>query len=297
MSGLGTSVYEVITARILEKLEQGTVPWHKPWAGGGCPQNLVSGKEYRGVNVFLLASQGFTSPYWVTFKQAKQLGGSVRKGERSMPCIFWKFLARDTENPDTGETETKKIPLVRFYNVFSVEQCDGLNHKRLEAKTEEPEPFNPIEAAEAILASYPDAPSISHDGRGSAYYRPTNDSIHTPTPETFDSEEHFYATLFHEMAHSTGHESRLSRPGITNRIRHGSHEYSLEELCAEMGAAFLLAEAGIDTDGLVDNSASYIQSWLKALRNDKKLVVFAGAQAQRAVDHILDRSRECEAAA
>ncbi len=157
-------------------------------------------------------------------------------------------------------------------------------------------PFNPIESAEAIVSGYPEPPSIDHDGQASAFYRPATDSIHTPTPETFDSKEHFYATLFHEMAHSTGHESRLSRPGITNRIRHGSHEYSLEELCAEMGAAFLLAEAGIDAEGLMDNSAAYVASWLKALRNDKKLVVFAGAQAQKAVDHILDRSSECEAA-
>jgi antirestriction protein ArdC len=289
---MAKSVYEIVTERILEKLEHGTVPWHKPWAGGGCPQNLVSGKEYRGVNIWLLGSQDFTSPYWVTFKQAKQLGGTVRKGERSTPCIFWKFLARDTENPETGETKTKQIPLIRYYSVFNVEQCDGISHKRLEAQAEEPAPFNPIEAAEAIVASYPDAPSISQDGRASAYYRPATDSIHMPIRETFDSEAHFYATLFHEMTHSTGHESRLSRPGVSNPIRYGSHEYSQEELVAEMGAAFLLAEAGIDNDSLTDNSASYIASWLKALKDDPKLVVLAGAQAQKAVDHITGREFE-----
>ncbi len=117
-----------------------------------------------------------------------------------------------------------------------------------------------------------------------------------PERETFDSEEHYYGTLFHEMAHSTGHDSRLSRPGVANPIRPASHDYSQEELVAEMGAAFLLAEAGIEAEGLVDNSAAYVASWLKALRNDKKLVVFAGAQAQKAVDHILSRSSGCEAA-
>ena len=295
---MAKSVYEIITERILEKLEAGTVPWHKPWAGGGCPQNLVSGREYRGVNIFLLGCQGFTSPYWLTFKQAKQLGGSVRKGERGTPCILWKWIERASEDPETGETETQKIPLVRYFSVFNaVEQCDGISHARLEAQAEEPAPFNPIEAADAIVSGYPKPPAIAHDGRGSAFYRPATDSIHMPERETFDSEEHFYATLFHEMAHSTGHESRLSRPGITNRIRHGSHEYSLEELCAEMGSGFLLAEAGIDAEGLMENSAAYIESWLKALKNDSKLVVFAGAQAQKAVDHILDRSSECEAAA
>jgi len=291
---LAKSVYEIVTERILEKLEAGTVPWHKPWAGGGCPQNLVSGKEYRGVNIFLLGSQGFTSPFWVTFKQAKQLGGSVRKGEHGTPCIFWKFLARDTENPVTGETETKQIPLIRYYSVFNVEQCDSISHRRLEVEHDEPKPFNPIEAAEAIVSGYPEPPTIAHDGRGSAYYRPATDSIHMPKQETFDSEEHYYATLFHEMGHSTGSESRLARPGVTNPIRYGSHRYSQEELCAEMSSAFLLAEAGIDSGSLMNNSASYVASWVKALRDDKKLVVLAAAQAQRAADHILDRSFEAK---
>jgi len=290
---MAKSVYEIVTERILEKLEEGTVPWHKPWAGGGCPKNLVSGKAYRGVNVLLLGSQDFTSPYWVTFKQAKQLGGCVRKGEKGTPCIFWKFLNRDTEDAVTGETESLKIPLVRYYSVFNaVEQCDGISHPRLEAQAEEPTPFNPIEAAEAIVASYPDAPSIAQDGRASAYYRPSTDSIHTPKRETFDSEAHYYATLFHEMTHSSGHEFRLGRPGVMNPTRYGSHEYSQEELVAEMGAAFLLAEAGIDSDSLTDNSAAYVASWLKALKNDPKLVVLAGAQAQKAVDHITGREFE-----
>ena len=289
---MAKSVYEIVTERILEKLEQGTVPWHKPWAGGGCPQNLVSGKEYRGVNIFLLGSQGFTSPFWVTFKQAKQLGGSVRKGEHGTPCIFWKFLARDTENPVTGEAETQKIPLIRYYSVFNAEQCDNISHARLEAEQDEPAPFNPIEAAEAIVSGYPEPPTIAHDGRGSAYYRPTTDSIHMPEPEAFDSEAHFYSTLCHELVHSSGHESRLARPGVVNPIRYGSHEYSQEELVAEMGSAFLLAEAGIDSDALMNNSASYIASWVKALRDNKKLVVLAAAQAQKAVDHITDRAFE-----
>ena len=286
------SVCEIVTERILEKLEQGTVPWHKPWSGGGCPRNLVSGKEYRGVNVWLLGSQDFSSPYWVTFRQAKQLGGTVRKGERGTPCIFWRFLNRDTQNTMTGEIESTQIPLIRFYTVFSVDQCDGISHSRLDAQTEEPAPFNPIEAAEAIVAAYPDAPSFSEDGGASAYYQPRTDSIHMPVRETFTSEGHFYSTLFHEMTHSTGHESRLARPGVTNPTRYGSHEYSQEELVAEMGAAFLLAEAGIDSDTLTDNSAAYVASWLKALKNDPKLVVLAGAQAQKAVDHITGREFE-----
>jgi antirestriction protein ArdC len=289
---MAKNVYEIITERILEKLEQGTIPWQRPWSGGGAPSNLVSGKEYRGVNVLLLGSQDFESRYWVTFAQAKKLGGTVRKAEKGTPCIFWKFLARDTENAETGKTETKQIPLIRFYNVFNVQQCDGISHARLEVETEEPEPFSPIEAAESIVASYPDPPSISHDGRSSAYYMPRTDAIHLPEPETFDSEAAYYATLFHEMGHSTGHEKRLARPGVTNPIRHASHDYSKEELVAEMTAAFLLAEAGIDSDSLTNNSAAYLASWLKALKDDPKLVVLAAAQAQKAVDHITGREFE-----
>ena len=289
---MAKSVFEIVTERILERLEAGTVPWHKPWSGGGCPQNLVSGKEYRGVNIWLLGSQDFTSPYWVTFKQAKQLGGTVRKGERSTPCVLWKWINRSREDSETGESETKQIPLIRYYSVFSVDQCDGLSHKRLETELDEPEPFNPIEAAEAIVASYPDAPPISQDGRGSAYYRPATDSIHLPERESFETESAYYSTLFHEMTHSTGHESRLARPGVSNPIRYGSHEYSQEELVAEMGAAFLLAEARIDSDSLTNNTAAYVASWLKALKNDPKLVVLAGAQAQKAVDHITGREFE-----
>ena len=291
---MAKSVYEIVTERILEKLEQGTVPWHKPWAGGGCPQNLVSGKEYRGVNIFLLGSQGFTSPFWVTFKQAKQLGGSVRKGERSTPCVLWKWIARKNENTETGETETKQIPLIRYYSVFNIEQCDNLRHARLEAQAEEPSPFNPIEAAEAIVSGYPEPPTIAHDGRASAYYRPATDSIHMPEREAFDSEAHYYGTLLHEIGHSTGSEKRLARPGVTNKIRYRSHDYALEELVAEMSAAFLLAEAGIDSEGLMENSAAYISSWIKSLRDDPQLVVRAGAQAQKAVDLVLDRSFEPE---
>jgi antirestriction protein ArdC len=293
---LAKSVYEIITERILEKLEAGSVPWHRPWAAAGSrPQNLVSGREYRGINVILLSSQGFTSPYWVTFRQAKALGGSVRKGERSTPCVFWKWINRTDENMETGETaeaKTRQIPLVRYYSVFNVEQCDDLSHARLETREEEPEPFDPIETAEAIVAGYPEPPSIAQDGRGAAYYRPSTDSIHIPEREIFDSEEHYYATLFHKMAHSTGHESRLARPGVSNPIRYGSHAYSKEELVAEMGSSFLLAEARIDSDSLTDNSASYIASWLQALKDDPKLVVLAGAQAQKAVDHITGREFE-----
>lgn len=287
-----SKVYEIITARILEKLAAGAVSWRKPWSAGGCPRNLVTGKEYRGVNVFLLGSEGFASPYWLTFRQAKQLGGTVRKAERSTPVVFWKWLAKTQENPENGETETTEVPILRYYNLFNASQCDGISHSRLDATEEKPAPFNPIDAAEAIVASYPDPPSISEDGGASAYYRPLTDSIHMPERGSFDSEEHFYATLFHEMTHSTGSERRMARPGVTNPTRFGSHGYSHEEMVAEMGSAFLLAEAGIDSEPLMDNSAAYVASWLQALRDDPKLLVLAAAQAQKAVDHILRRGAD-----
>jgi antirestriction protein ArdC len=242
----------------------------------------------------LLSTEGFASFYWATFNQARHLGGSVRKGERSTPCVFWKWIEKRQENPETGETETAEVPVLRYYNLFNVSQCDGISHSRLDAPDEERTPFNPIEAAEAIVAGYPDPPSISGDGGASAYYRPRTDSIHIPARETFESEEHYYATLFHEITHSTGSEKRLARPGVTNPTRFGSHGYSHEEMVAEMGSAFLLAEAGIDSEPLVDNSAAYIASWLKALRDDPKLVVLAAARAQKAVEYIRGRGVEHE---
>jgi len=252
----------------------------------------VSGKEYRGINVFLLGCQGYESPYWVTFKQAKELGGSVRKGERASPIVFWKWLEPKGTNPETGEKETRRIPLLRYFSAFNVDQCDGVKHRRLvEAIEAQPKVFSPIQRAEALVAGYRSAPSITHGG-AKAFDRPADDSVTLPAREAFESPEAYYSVLFHELVHSTGHRSRLARPGVTEPIRFASHDYSAEEFVAEMGASFCRAMVGIDSEDLVTNSAAYLAGWLRALRKDARMLVIAGAQAQKATDWIRGKAAE-----
>ena len=277
------NVYDVINSRIMELLEQGTIPWKKPWnAQSNYPKNLVSGKRYQGVNVFMLACSDFSSPYWMTFKQCQDKGGHVIKGSKSTPVIFWKWLDRSTE-PTEGENSTNgKIPMLRLYSVFNIEQTTITPPPAEETHNT----FDPITKAEEIIANMPLKPDIRYGG-GRAYYSPTLDYVQLSHQHTFDTIEHYYNTLFHELAHATGHANRLGRKGVTETSYFGSHEYSKEELVAEMGAAFLCGHAGIENNTL-ENSAAYIGGWLKALKNDKTLLVHAAAQAQKASDFILN---------
>ena len=279
---MAPSVYDVITARIIEKLEAGCVPWRKPWnAETGAPRN-IRGTFYRGVNVFLLGCQSYSDPRWLTFNQARALGGSVRKGERATPVVFWKWL--DVMDPGTKGTE--RVPMLRYYSVFNVEQTDGLNLPTLEKPARE---HQPIEACERIAKGYTGGPSLIQGG-GVACYSPSSDIVRMPQPESFTDPESYYSVLYHELAHSTGHRSRLARDGVVNPVRFASHDYSREELVAEMCAAFLAGTAGIEPKTL-DNSASYIASWLRVLRKDNRAVVIAAGQAQRAADWILGMRR------
>ena len=275
--------YEIITNKIIERLEHGTVPWHQPWSTE-LPKNLASKREYRGINVFVLGSTGYANPYWLTYKQAKQLGGHIRKGEKSSPVVFWKWLEREQENPDTGEKEAKNIPLLRYYNVFNIEQCEGIPEDKI-PELENTRDFHPIDTAEKTVQDMPQRPIITHN-EAQAYYRPSADVVNMPPAESFLSDEEYYSTLFHELTHSTGHESRLKRLNTDKLAAFGSKDYSQEELVAEMGAAFLSGHCQIE-NRTIDNSAAYIQGWLRKLKNDKRLVVFAAAQAQKAADFIL----------
>ncbi len=272
-----SKTYEIITERIMQKLEQGVVPWHKPWEQG-IPRNLVSKHPYRGINVFLTASAGFSSPYWLTLKQANELRGSIQKGAKGTPVIFWKWLER--EEPEDEATTARRVPLLRYYTVFNLEQTTGID-----APVEpDKQAFQPLEQCERIVAGMPQRPAIQH-GEPRAYYVPTWDRVNMPRPELFDSPEEFYSTLFHELTHSTGHASRLNRSTLTDLCPFGSTNYSKEELVAEMGAAFLCGACGIE-NRTVDNSAAYVASWLRVLKNNRQMVILAAAQAQRAADFI-----------
>ena len=273
-------VYEIITNRIIEKLEAGIIPWHKPWHSlDTIPKNLISKKEYRGINVFLLAMQRYESPYWLSFKQAQGLGGNVRKDEKGTPVVFWNWI-----NQTDDEGNESNIPFIRYYTVYNIAQCENIDAGKIPAILSVHNNSDHIAECEAIIANMPNCPEIQQ-GKQRASYNPLSDIISMPRFGCFDSAETFYSTLFHELIHSTGHESRLKRLNI-NVSRFGDDEYSKEELVAEMGAAFLCGFAGIE-DITLNNSAAYVQGWLKSLKHDKKLVIMAAAQAQKAADYIL----------
>lgn len=271
------NVYQIVTERILEALAKGVVPWRKPWRTE-TPKNLISGRDYRGVNIFLLSAQPFESPYWLTFKQAKELGGTVRRGERGTPIVFWKI----TEDEDSNGKVSKGF-LLRYFTVFNVAQTEGIEAP----PTAERSAFNPIEACEKVVASYKDPPSILQMGQQAAYL-PSLDRIWIPKPEQFTSPEEYYSTLFHELAHSTGAPHRLNRKGVADPSRFASHTYSFEELVAECTSAFLATHAGIAPATLA-NSAAYIASWASKLKSEPRWIVDASAQAAKAADLILGK--------
>jgi antirestriction protein ArdC len=278
------NVFEQVTTRIMELLESGTVPWKKPWSSSEGARNRISKKFYRGINSFLLNCSPYSSPYWLTFNQARQKAGQVRKGEKSTAVVFWKWINTVREDDDSGnESAIIKKPLLRYYNVFNLDQIDGID------PPEEEQPVNPfslIEKADLVFRNMPGRPNIHYSG-DRACYSPTFDCIKLPNQEAFKSPEEFYSTAFHELAHATGHVSRLGRKGILEPSYFGSHDYSQEELVAEFGASMLCGFAGIEQQ-TIENSAAYVQGWLKVLKGDKKLAIIAAGQAQRAADFILD---------
>lgn len=280
-----TQIYEMITDKIVDMLEKGVAPWRKPWVGNAAPKNLVSKKPYRGINTFLLGASPYSSPFWLTFKQAKDLKGSVKKGEKGTPVIFWKLYEKEDADVEDGK---KTIPVLRYYTVFNAEQCEGIKTPPLEIR-EWPE-HERIERAEAIQLAMPNRPTVLFGG-GEAYYMPSTDTVSVPEIRRFEQREEFYSTLFHELAHSTGHASRLNREAIAEPHFFGDRVYSKEELIAEMASSFLCATCGIESATL-ENSAAYIQGWIKALRGDSRLAITAAAAAQKAADYILNQKEE-----
>jgi antirestriction protein ArdC len=282
-------IYAIVTDKIINLLEDGIVPWRRPWTSAGLPRNLVSKKPYRGINHFLLSASKYVSPFWLTMRQANELGGRVRRGELSTIIVFWKVDERpDQEATDAAnEKGTRRRFLLRYYRVFNVEQCElpqAVLDKLPKIETHE---HDPIDEAERIVAEMPQRPELQTGG-SKAFYSSLSDRVTMPPRELFTTAEEYYATLLHEMTHSTGHPKRLARATITEAAPFGSATYSKEELCAEMGSAFLCAEAGI-SPVVIENQAAYLAGWLGKLRDDRKLLIHAAAQAQHAADFILNR--------
>jgi antirestriction protein ArdC len=280
-------------------LDKGEVPWRKPWNYSGTalslPRNYVSKKPYNGINVFLLLCTGFDCPFFVSYKQAKELGGCVRKGEKGFPVVFWKRLPKIRDGaPVIGSNgRPEMVFFLRYYTVFNLLQCEGIDWKKPEPVAK-PEGWNPLTECESITAAMPKRPDIQHKG-GHACYSPSLDIVRMPERKSFGEPSGYYATLFHELTHATGHKSRLARKGIDSEAgdwqNFGSASYAKEELVAEMGSAFLCGFAGISAPTL-ENSVAYIQNWRKAFKGDSKLVVMAAAQGQKAANYIRGIKKE-----
>ncbi len=278
-------LYTEVTNKIIAKLEAGIIPWRKPWTEIAPAFNRTSGKPYSFLNAMILDHDG----EYATFKQWNELGGKIRKGEKSERIYYFDFISNpaldEHNNPlrdEDGMAIIRKIPFLKSYAVFHISQVEGVEPLPVEKTTFD---FTPSEAAEALINSYSKTTGVTITSAESnnAFYRPSTDSISLPSREQFPNNAEFYSTAFHEITHSTGHASRLNREMVG---KFGSKAYSKEELIAELGAAFLMAYVGIDTPDTLDNSAAYLQSWIKALKNDNRLFVPAATAAKNAAEYV-----------
>jgi antirestriction protein ArdC len=285
-------LYQEVTDLILEKLEKGIIPWKQPWGDLGLPSNYLTKKPYRGINLWILLSQEHSTPYYLTFKQAQELGGKVKKGSKSIPICYWNFVYRHKE---TGERIPKdliqyypkdlvtKSSYLKEYKVFCISDIEGIEFEDIKTgKAGIP----PIEQCEAIFDEMLHPPKIRIQGN-EAYYHVREDCITIPEMARFERAESYYSVLFHELVHATGNESRLGRSGITEPTQFGTEAYSKEELIAEMGAGYLGGMTGILDEDLISNHTAYIQNWITVLKKDKGLLIEAASKAQKAVDYIL----------
>lgn len=269
-------IYAEITNRIISEMETGVIPWQKPWvASGGCV-SYATGKPYSLLNQMLLGRAG----EYATYQQVQAAGGYVRRGEKAHMVVFWKFLEKEDE--ETGEV--KEVPFLRYYNVFHIDQCEGLK-----AKHSKPLPQNAEadQKAESIICGYLKSSGVrmTHQQGDRAFYRPSDDTITLPLLAQFHETSEYYSTAFHELIHSTGHSKRLNR--LDKTAFFGSEAYSKEELIAEIGASALVNVAGLETAESFRNNSAYVQNWLQVLKSDKRFIVSASGKAEKAVALIL----------
>jgi antirestriction protein ArdC len=289
-----TQIYQEVTDRLTAELEEGRIPWRRPWAikGGSSYRNLVTKKEYHGINPLLLnltaLSRGYTSPWWLTYNQAKAKGGHVKKDERGTMIVFWKMLLLDKNGKAIKDSDKKTkvdkvIPLLRYWTVFNFEQTEGI-----EAPEMDPEVFEPMERAQALIDQYEDHPE--YKAADEAYYSPGEDIIGLPDRKKFSDQESYYSAVYPELVHSTGHSERLCRFDISE---YGA-TYDKEALIGELGSAMLAGLAGITVPESVTNAKEYIQGWLLALNDNNRLVVQAASKARAAADYIVGPDEEEE---
>jgi antirestriction protein ArdC len=271
-------IYAAVTDRIIAQMEPGVIPWSKPWVSNGKAVSHATGKPYSLLNQMLLGRPG----EYLTFKQCQEAGGKVKKGEKSSLVVFWKWIEQEDE--ETGET--KEVPFLRYYNVFHIDQCEGIQTKYT-TEAHFPDGAFTVETAQEIIYDYLEREGVklTHSEGDRAFYQPLTDSITLPLLAQFRNTAEYYSTAFHETVHVTGHHSRLNR--LEKTAFFGSEAYSKEELIAEIGAAALVNHTGLETPDSFRNSAAYIQNWLQVLKNDKRFIVSASTKAEKAVNMIL----------
>lgn len=273
-------IYAAVTDRIIAQMEQGIIPWQKPWVSNEKAVSHATGKPYSLLNQMLLGKPG----EYLTFKQCIEAGGHVKKGEKSSLVVFWKWIEQEDE--DTGEI--KQIPFLRYYNVFHIDQCEGIAAKYT-TETTLPEGASTVENAQNIIYDYLGRTGVKllHQEGDRAFYRPSTDEIVLPLRKQFISTAEYYSTVWHELVHSTGHPSRLNR--LDKVVAFGSDVYSKEELVAEIGAAALVNHCGLESPTSFRNNTAYIQNWLSVLKADKRFIVSAAGKSEKAVTLILNQ--------
>ncbi len=294
----GRDLYQEVTNKIISMIEQGVAPWRRTWSTYGLARNYVTKHVYTGINLILMNNTPHPIPYFMTFNQIQEQGGKIRKGSKAEMVVYFNVYFKDGADQtvtkeqararsDGGE-EIQVLKFIKYYNVFNIADIEGIEFEIPEIELK---PNEKIQRCESIIEQMPNRPELKSIDGNRAFYSPTLDFVNIPAIEQFDTAEDYYATFFHELAHATGHASRLGREEVMNPQGFGSKPYSREELVAEMGASFLCSSVQIDYDNITENNAAYLAGWLKVLREDSKFIFKAAAEAQKAADYILNRKQ------
>ena len=292
------SLYEEVTNRIIAMIEKGVAPWRKTWSTYGLARNYVSGRLYTGINYILMNNTGHLIPYFATFNQIKELGGTIKKGTEASIVIYFKMYYKDSDDktltPEIAKgryqkgEDIKVLRFIRYYNVFNVRDIEGIEIDQSRFPEVKLSDNEKITRCEEIIMNMPNPPDLRQIDANRAFYSPAYDIINLPALSQFESSEYYYATYFHELIHATGHSSRLARAEVMDFSGFGTIPYCKEELVAEMGASMLCSLVQIDSLQIFQNNASYLAGWLKILKEDPKFIFRVSAEAQKAVEFIIN---------
>lgn len=275
-------VYAIVNKRIIKRLEKGIIPWQQPMGEAGLPKNIITGRLYKGINVWLLASLGYEQNYFLSAKQIKEMGATIKEGQKGNLIVFWKWL----EIKDDETDQSANIPFLRYSNVYNIAQCDGISETQIPLMDDKQ--INPLKKCLEIVVQMPNLPKIKHK-EDKAFYNPLLDFINVPKEQSFKDKESYYSILFRELIHSTGHLSRLNRKEVVQQKAFGADPYSIEELTSEIGSSYMKSFAGIGKEYYEINEGDN-EGWIDKIQNDKRFIIYASTLAQKATDFILNMS-------